>query len=94
MASLDIINTEASLFTKPVYLMGDLNAEPASNLLTALGKDWTNLSGESFTFPAPKPVKCIDYILVRNAPKKKSVSAAVVDEPLASDHRPVVVKLK
>jgi endonuclease/exonuclease/phosphatase family metal-dependent hydrolase len=42
-ASLAIINGQAALFTKPVYLMGDLNAEPGSDLLNAV-------TGDSCTF--------------------------------------------
>ena len=92
MASLFIINAQAGRFTKPIYLLGDLNAQPSSAFLTNLIKSWTLLSGESATFPAPQPDRCIDYILSRNSQKKK-IKAVVIDEPLASDHRPVLVEV-
>lgn len=93
MASITRINKEAGGFKKPIFLLGDLNAEPASAFLTQLKKDWQLLSSEENTFPATAPDKCIDYILVRNG--KVSVShSEVMAEPLASDHRPVLVTLK
>lgn len=93
MASITLINKEATKFKKPVFLLGDLNAEPSSAFLTQLRKDWQLLSGDAPTFPAPAPDKCIDYILGRNG--KMAVShSEVMTEPLASDHRPVLVTLK
>jgi endonuclease/exonuclease/phosphatase family metal-dependent hydrolase len=93
MASIITINKEADRFQKPVFLLGDMNAEPSSTFLIQLKKDWQLLSGEAPTFPAPLPDKCIDYILSRN--NKMAVShSEVMDEPQASDHRPVLVTLK
>ncbi|NTS41842.1 endonuclease/exonuclease/phosphatase family protein [Flavisolibacter sp. BT320] len=92
-ASISIINKEAVQFTKPIFLLGDLNAEPSSLFLSQLKKDWQLLSGEATTFPATAPDKCIDYILGRNG--KITVShSEVMAEPMASDHRPVVVSLE
>ncbi|HEV7330574.1 MAG TPA: endonuclease/exonuclease/phosphatase family protein [Flavisolibacter sp.] len=93
LASIAVVNRQAEGFTKPIYLLGDLNAEPSSTFLRELKKSWTLLSDESPTFPAPKPNKCIDYILSRNSQMKNSV-AMVIDEPLASDHRPVMVEME
>lgn len=91
MRSVAIINEKAAKYKKPIYLLGDLNAEPTSKFVVELKKEWTLLSGEEPTFPATAPKKCIDYILVRNNRKAKVISSAVLDEPLTSDHRPVVV---
>jgi endonuclease/exonuclease/phosphatase family metal-dependent hydrolase len=41
-----------------------------------------------------KPAKQIDYVLFRPAGHYRVVSAAVIDEPVASDHRPVRVVLE
>lgn len=93
IASISIINNEAEKFLKPVYLLGDLNAEPNSNAILALKEKWTLLSGEAPTFPAPVPKKCIDFIFVRNK-KIKVITRKVIEEPIASDHRPVLVEVK
>jgi endonuclease/exonuclease/phosphatase family metal-dependent hydrolase len=79
-----------SKVNKPVVLTGDLNAEPDKAEIRNLYKIFTDsdLSG-AFTFPANQPVKKIDYILVSTPDLKKVVDHQVIDEPVASDHRPV-----
>jgi endonuclease/exonuclease/phosphatase family metal-dependent hydrolase len=52
------------------------------------------LSGTEPTFPAPVPTKCIDYIFTFNNKKVKVVSKKVLNEPVTSDHRPVLVEVK
>ena len=93
VTSASVINKEAAKFRKPVYLLGDLNAEPTSNAITVLEEKWYLLSGEQPTFPAPVPTKCIDYIF-SNQRKTKVISKNVLAEPVASDHRPVLVELR
>ncbi len=59
-------------------------------------KDFTPLSDTGLlTFPADSPVETLDYILLYNPDKKPVMvnAAAVVDEPVASDHRPVAVSV-
>lgn len=93
LTSADIINREAAKFTKPIYLLGDMNAEPNSVAISFLKQKWSLLSGEDPTFPAPVPVKCIDYIFGLNS-KLKIINRSVLQEPLTSDHRPVFVELR
>lgn len=92
LTSVAIINAQANNFTKPIYLLGDLNAEPSSNAITALQQKWTLISGEEVTFPADAPKKCIDYIFSLNN-SKRIISKKVIEEPMASDHRPVLVEV-
>jgi endonuclease/exonuclease/phosphatase family metal-dependent hydrolase len=76
-------------------LLGDLNATPKSDAMTFLGETWTDASADSGpTIPAEKPAHKIDYVLVPKGSPWKVVSAKVLDEPVASDHRPVVVELQ
>jgi endonuclease/exonuclease/phosphatase family metal-dependent hydrolase len=46
------------------------------------------------TFPADKPDHCIDYVMCRPANSWKVVELRVLDEPVASDHRPVLAVLR
>jgi endonuclease/exonuclease/phosphatase family metal-dependent hydrolase len=46
------------------------------------------------TFPADKPDHCIDYVMCRPADSWKVVELRVLDEPVASDHRPVLAVLR
>jgi len=93
LASVAIIDSQAARYTKPVYLLGDLNAEPSSSTITFLKEAWEQLSTNAPTFPSPTPTKCIDYVFSRNSHKKVK-TAVVIEEPLASDHRPLLVELK
>jgi endonuclease/exonuclease/phosphatase family metal-dependent hydrolase len=46
------------------------------------------------TFPAEKPEKWIDYVLVRPAEKWEVVEVRVIEEAVASDHRPLLAVLR
>jgi len=81
----------------PIILTGDLNSKPNEIPIKLLLNAGFRLSDkvESYTFNAAKPTKKIDYILTRGNigvygpdPKIK-----VIDERLASDHRPLFGKL-
>jgi len=86
---------------KLTFVSGDFNAQPRENSIKELKKDWTILSADAFTFPADGPSVRIDYVCGADPTGKrdaaqlsKSVAEAyVADETVASDHRPIVVKL-
>ena len=96
MASLELIKKEARRAKKPFFIAGDWNAEPNSAFVEGIRKEFTLLtSPTAFTFPADKPNCCIDFIAgyaVQDKPFEV-VSTYVYDEPVASDHRPVVVEM-
>lgn len=74
-----------------------MNAEPQSDFIKGLQKDFQILSNPKVThFPAPKPEETLDYIvtLKNNAKGFAAISSKVPDEPIASDHRPLVVTLR
>ena len=93
LLSIPVINRIAKRIKKPLFIAVDLNAHPDSELINELSKEFTIISKtDQCTFPADKPNETIDYIAVH---KKDSavvtpVGAAVVSEPLASDHRPII----
>ncbi len=78
----------------PTIVFGDMNAPPTAAelrpLLERLHDTWPAANGPGLTYPADKPEKRIDYVLV--SPHFR-VRRAVVPESQASDHRPVVVDL-
>lgn len=77
-------------------LTGDMNAVPGSRPMVALLKSWTDAAGKNAapTCPSGKPTARIDYILYRPAGAWRVVEHSVIDEPIASDHRPVVAVLE
>ncbi|MCC6493110.1 MAG: endonuclease/exonuclease/phosphatase family protein [Pirellulales bacterium] len=76
-------------------LAGDLNAAPDSQVLVNLLKHWKNTAQQPLpSFPAGKPTKQIDYILVRPAEKWEVVETRILDAPGESDHRPLLSVLR
>lgn len=98
VASLPIIQAEAQRTKKPFFLAGDWNAQPDSKLLQEVRKSFDILTDtKQMTWPADMPRDCIDYIAGYRAGGKSvclKLSSIVYDEPVASDHRPVLVEVK
>ena len=97
MKSLELVKAFTSSSIKPLFLAGDMNAEPESGFIKKLQKDFQILSNpKQHTFPAPDPKETIDYIatLKQNAKGFAVISAKVINEPMASDHRPILVELR
>lgn len=97
MSSLAIINKYAKQSEKPFFVAGDFNALPNSEFINSLSVEYEVLNDvNEYTFPADNPDRTIDYI-VSWKPTAGNVAVAksqVMDEPVASDHRPVVVTLR
>lgn len=96
MKSLSIIRKEAAASGKPFFIGGDWNAEAGSDFIKEIGNDFFLLTNpKEVTFPADKPNVTLDYIaaFARDTALFISRSSRVLDEPLASDHRPVVTDI-
>lgn len=78
-----------------VILAGDFNAERGSPTLKILQEaDWKILREKpQNTFSAEQPKIEIDFFIARGLPKFTFVER-VIDEKVASDHRPIVATLK
>ncbi len=71
-------------------LAGDLNDVPNSATLKEIGKLWLRTNPEiTPTVPVTKPLRQIDYILVRPKERWKVIETQVLDEAVASDHRAI-----
>ncbi len=82
--------------TTPVILAGDFNSTPDSDVLQLLERWWhiPKKPHDRLTFPSVNPRREIDFIMYRPAQKFRVVGYRVIEEPLASDHRPVLMKLE
>ncbi len=70
----------------PVILAGDFNARPTSAPM--------NVLLEANWLDAVAPQSRIDYVLLRKKDPWKIVDVRIIDEPVASDHDPVLVILR
>jgi endonuclease/exonuclease/phosphatase family metal-dependent hydrolase len=94
--SAEAVNTiVGNISTKLAILAGDLNAVPASKTLDIIQRSWAMANSKPLlTSPAAGPRRQIDYILLRPKDAWKVVDATVLDEAVASDHRPLLVTLE
>jgi endonuclease/exonuclease/phosphatase family metal-dependent hydrolase len=84
-------------------LAGDLNATPQSRVIAEFAKEWRVVGAKPqaaggakplLTFPADKPDRWIDYVLVRPAERWEILEMQVLEEAVASDHRPLLAVLR
>ena len=75
----------------PALLIGDLNDTPESNVLSEFGKLWIRANEKPLsTIPVTKPTRQIDFILFRPKDRWIVTETKVLDEAIASDHRPIL----
>ncbi len=81
---------------KPVFLCGDFNSRPESEVIGLMKDNWEQLSGTDYTYSTLAPHGCIDYIFaLKDAAPVRVVSASVVTSAgLLSDHFPVKVTVE
>lgn len=97
MLSLNIIDSIAACQTKPFIIAGDMNAEPGSDFVNHLKKNYHIFNNlKQATWPAPEPKQTIDYIAMWKPTSEgfANVATWVVDEPVTSDHRPIMSKIR
>ena len=96
--SVELIQQHTNKYmSKPVFLVGDLNASPDSNEIKTLSNNWTMLNDPSqHTYPSDNPNITIDYLFLKQNKdfEYTVIDTEVVNEPMASDHRPLWVELK
>ena len=97
LASVAIVNEAARSWSKPVFLAGDINANPSSAVIRSFSGTWQILNDTSaYTIPSDIPRRCIDYVMALRSPGLDFVTrkAFVEQEPVASDHLPVWVEVE
>ena len=79
----------------PAILAGDMNSGAETEVMQILGGSWSNVSpvDPPPLIPTGRPGR-VDHVLVRPLTGWKVIAATVVDAPIASDHKPVLVVLQ
>ena len=80
----------------PSILAGDMNATPEAEPVKILDQEWSNAIDDEAapTAPSIKPRSRIDYIFYRPEARFRMIESKVIDEEVASDHRPVLAVLE
>ncbi len=94
LAQSTLLNQHFSANQLPVIIAGDFNALPPSKEITAVKNiflDATEKLGP--TWPSDKPTQKLDYVFLANKLQWHVINAFVVEETIASDHRPVICEL-
>lgn len=94
LASIPLIKKALRGIKKPILMAGDMNSQPDSQSQRKLKKLFIPLNDTgAFTFPANKPERCIDYIYAykKNGYTFNVQKKDVIEESVASDHRPIQV---
>ncbi len=97
MKSLQIIKSVADTCSKPLFIAGDFNDTPDSEFISAMKQSFCILTPENkHTFPADNPEETLDYIFTAKTAKNNTalLYSKVIDDTIASDHRPVVAKVR
>ncbi len=86
---LDLLDAEEP----PVILAGDFNSTPGSPVMDLIDETFVvpDKGADRFTFPSDDPRREIDFIVYRPASRFTVVESRVIDEPIASDHRPLLL---
>ncbi len=95
LAQAERLEAHLSEETRPTILAGDFNSEPGGTVMTWLAERWHIVpkGDDNLTFSSFDPVKEIDFILIRPRERFEVTEHVLLDEPVMSDHRPVVIEL-
>ncbi|HWW87780.1 MAG TPA: endonuclease/exonuclease/phosphatase family protein [Vicinamibacterales bacterium] len=81
---------------QPTILAGDMNSRPDTEVMEIFEARWAVASAvdPSPTTPSGRPRSRVDHVLFRPVESWRVLESRVIDERLASDHRPVLVVLE
>lgn len=95
LLQVEKLNDIAAQEKFPLVVAGDFNAAEHTEPLQILGKEFISTCENCpFTIPVINPRRTIDFIMMDKKTSWEIVSHQVIDEQYASDHLPVVAKLK
>lgn len=90
MQGVDIIKNTLAEYDKPAVITGDFNMRNTSEECLKMAENWKILSDTTLkTFPSDNPRVTLDYIWGYIGHEYEVSNYKVIDEPMASDHRPI-----
>ncbi len=96
LAQADSVTSFFAGVDHQVVLAGDFNGRPSGPVLRRLQETWRVLKkgGDPNTYPSAAPDREIDFVMVLPIPGVEVLEHRVVDERLASDHRPLLAVIR
>ncbi len=97
LESMKLMTESIRHYKKPVFLMGDLNAEPQDEPIKYLEKEWQVLSNPNAkTWPSEEPKQTLDYVWGYKGQGETYAKfrAQVLNDKITSDHRPLFVDIR
>ena len=91
------LNALPDLEGTQAILAGDINSRPDSEVMKVLETQWTNATTADpslSTAPDGRPRFRGDYVLVRPTRCWRTIESKILDDRVASDHRPVLAVLE
>ncbi|HEY1065501.1 MAG TPA: endonuclease/exonuclease/phosphatase family protein, partial [Pirellulales bacterium] len=89
--AIRLVNERAAAGSQPAVFAGDFNSTPGSRTIKTIGETWSQANkDEAATVPVDRPAKQIDFIFLRPADRFKVAEFRVLNEPVASDHLPIL----
>lgn len=77
-----------------IFLAGDFNCEPGVEPLSLVEQVLTRSDSNVETYPSDKPDRIIDHIFYSTDREISLCTIKVIEEIMASDHRPLIAKFK
>ncbi len=96
MAQAVKLEEHLSKTSYPTILAGDFNSTPESDVISYLDERWeiVDKGEDRLTFSSFDPVREIDFFMYKPAEYFRVVDQFLVDEPVASDHKPLVLDVE
>jgi endonuclease/exonuclease/phosphatase family metal-dependent hydrolase len=81
---------------RATILAGDMNARPDTDVMGLFEEAWANPQADdpSPIAPTGRPRSRVDYVLIRPAASWHVIESRLIDEQVASDHRPLLTVLE
>jgi len=81
---------------QPAILAGDMNSRPDTEVMEIFAAQWAMAPAvdPSPTNPSGRPRLRVDHVLFRPAESWRVLESRVIDDRVASDHRPVLIVLE
>lgn len=97
LAQAEALSERLDEIDHPVVLAGDFNSFRGDRILRHLReREWlvVDKEGLAFTYPADEPAREIDFVMLRPGSAFEVVEHRVIEERVASDHRPLLAVLR